>query len=102
MAAYRTDAEEDGNSLNLPGMSPAERRWLLDLYGAGYADAVLFANGEYDEYTWWPNGDDAGGLRTDTQIVSESLVPAVQSSSIYVDQAFSRHAPVIVDYDLEL
>jgi len=103
LTAHQADVEEEGdNTLSLPGVSSAEQRWLLDLYDSGYADAFRFANVGYNEYTWWPNGDDAGGLRTDTQIISDSLVPSVQSSSIYIEQAFSHHAPVIVDYDLEL
>jgi len=52
----------------------SERGWLLDLYDSGYADAYSLADQEPGAYTWWPDGDDAGGLRTDTQIISELLV----------------------------
>ncbi len=100
MASY-SDAEESGNAMSLPGLSSDEREWLLDLYGSGYTDACRINNNMGSgAYTWWPDGDDAGGLRTDTQIVSASLSPTVVSSSVFVEDSFSSHAPVIVNYDI--
>ena len=98
--AHHADAE--GNSATLPGLSSSERGWLLDLCASGYADAFKLLDKEPGAYTWWPDGDEAGGLRTDTHIISESLVGQVSSAQIYDDEAFSRHAPVIIDYDLTL
>ena len=46
------------------------------------------ADQEPGTYTWWPDGDDAGGLRTDTQIISELLVNHVQRGYVYEEQAF--------------
>ena len=86
----------------LPGLSPSERGWLLDLYDSGYADAYALTDQEPGAYTWWPDGDDAGGLRTDTHIISELLVGQVERGAIFDEQAFSHHAPVIIDYDLNL
>jgi exodeoxyribonuclease-3 len=100
--AHHADAEDAGNSQALPGLSPSERGWLLDLYDSGYADAYALNDQEPGAYTWWPDGDDAGGLRTDTQIISELLVSQVERGTIFDEQAFSRHAPVIIDYDLKL
>jgi len=102
LMAHHADAEEAGNVDVLPGLSASERGWLLDLYGTGYADAFKVIDQDPGAYTWWPLGDDAGGLRTDTQIISEGLVDRVESVRIYDEQAFSRHAPVIIDYDLSL
>jgi exodeoxyribonuclease-3 len=100
--AHHADAEDAGNSQALPGLSASERGWLLDLYDSGYADAFSLADQEPGAYTWWPDGDDAGGLRTDTQIISELLVNHVQRGYVYEEQAFSHHAPVVMDYDLKL
>ena len=100
--AHHADAEDAGNSQALPGLSASERGWLLDLYDSGYADAYSLADQELGAYTWWPDGDDAGGLRTDTQIISELLVNQVQRGYVYDEQAFSHHAPVVMDYDLTL
>ena len=100
--AHRRDAEDIVNLDAAPGLSLEEREWLLDLYDLGYADACYQFCGEAGEYTWWPHGDEAGGLRTDTQIVSASLADTVSGILTYVDETFSAHAPIIVDYDLSL
>ena len=102
LMAHHADAEDAGNSQALPGLTASERGWLLDLYDSGYADAFSLADQEPGTYTWWPDGDDAGGLRTDTQIISELLVNHVQRGYVYEEQAFSHHAPVVMDYDLKL
>ena len=102
LMAHHADAEDAGNSPSLPGLSPSERGWLLDLYDSGYADAYALTDREPGAYTWWPDGDDAGGLRTDTHIISELLVGQVERGAIFDEQAFSHHAPVIIDYDLNL
>ena len=68
----------------------------------GYTDAYSEADPEPGAYTWWPDGDDAGGLRTDTHIISELLVSQVERAHIYDEKAFSHHAPVVIDYELTL
>ena len=39
---------------------------------------------------------------TDTHIITESLAPCVLAARIESEEAFSSHAPVIIDYDIEL
>ena len=102
LMAHHADAEDAGNHSSLPGLTASERGWLLDLFSSGYADAYSEADPEPGAYTWWPNGDDAGGLRTDTHIISELLVNQVARAHIYDEKAFSHHAPVVIDYDLTL
>ncbi|MEK9919102.1 MAG: exodeoxyribonuclease III, partial [Luminiphilus sp.] len=102
LTSHHADAEDAGNGVALPGLSATERGWLLDLYDSGYADAFKVMDQEPDAYTWWPDGDEAGGLRTDTQIISELLVDRVSAAKIYDEEAFSHHAPVIIDYDIRL
>lgn len=102
LLAYHADAEDAGNSAELPGLSATERGWLLDLYDSGYADAFKVIDQEPGAYTWWPDGDEAGGLRADTQIISELLVDRVSAAKIYDEEAFSHHAPVVIDYDVSL
>ncbi|MEK9791745.1 MAG: exodeoxyribonuclease III [Halieaceae bacterium] len=102
LMAHHADAEDAGNSTSLPGLSASERGWLLDLLSSGYADAYSEADPEPGAFTWWPDGDDAGGLRTDTHIISELLVGQVERGFVYDEHAFSRHAPVVIDYDLTL
>ena len=96
------DAEEAGNRTDLPGFSKAERHWLNDLYGHGYCDAFREVNEDQDEFSWWPEGDEGGALRADTQIVSDALRPKIENAVIYTGDVFSSHAPVIIDYECDL
>ena len=102
LVGYPVDAEEAGNRLDIPGYSGVEQAWLRDLYKNGYSDAFREANDDPDEFSWWPEGDDAGALRSDTQIISTSLAGHVERAVISTDDAFSSHAPVIIDYNKEL
>ena len=96
------DAEESGNRLDIPGFSSEERDWLGSLYRAGYTDAFRQVDHEDDDFTWWPEGDDKPGLRTDTQIISDGLAERVTAAYVEGEEAFSSHAPVIIEYDLNL
>jgi exodeoxyribonuclease-3 len=68
----------------------------------GYVDAFREINSDVDEFSWWPEGDrDSNGLRTDFQLVSGGMKYAIEYGAIYKARAFSSHAPIIMDYDLE-
>lgn len=87
------------------GFLPQERAWLDALFGdEGYVDAFREVNQQPDHYTWWSNRGQAWannvGWRIDYQIVSGGLKGAAQSASIFKDQRFSDHAPLIMDYRL--
>jgi exodeoxyribonuclease-3 len=85
------------------GFLPEERQWLDALLTNGnWGDAFRIANQEPDQYTWWSNRGQAWaknvGWRIDYQIISASLKDKVESVSIYKDERFSDHAPLIIDY----
>jgi exodeoxyribonuclease-3 len=42
------------------------------------------------------------GMRTDFQLVSKGLKYNIDYGVIYKAKSFSTHAPVIMDYDLEV
>ncbi len=95
-----------GNQKN-SGFLPEERAWLGELFSdAGYGDAFRVVNQEADQYTWWSNRGQAWaknvGWRIDYQVVSGNLMDTVRSASIYKEQRFSDHAPLIMDYDYPL
>ena len=95
-----------GNRKN-SGFLPEERAWLDELFGAaGYGDAFRAVNQEAEQYTWWSNRGQAWaknvGWRIDYHVVSDKLMSAVRSASIYKEQRFSDHAPLIMDYDYVL
>lgn len=89
------------------GFLPEEREWLTKLFdGAGYVDVFREINQEKDQYTWWSNRGQAWaknvGWRLDYQIATPEIAKQARSESIYKDERFSDHAPLIIDYDYEL
>jgi len=85
------------------GCLPEERAWLDDvLTKEKWVDAFRVINQEANQYTWWSNRGQAYaknvGWRIDYQIISETLKNKVKMVSIYKDQKFSDHAPLIIDY----
>jgi exodeoxyribonuclease-3 len=87
------------------GFLPEERAWLDGVFGpAGYVDAFRVVNQEPDQYTWWSNRGQAYaknvGWRIDYHVISAQLADKVRSASIYKDERFSDHAPLILDYKL--
>lgn len=86
------------------GFLSHERHWLDQIYDeVGYADAFRLGNTDSDEFSWWPAGvmEQGDGWRTDLHVVSKDLARTVQYAVMYKVNAFSSHAPVMVDYDIE-
>lgn len=91
-----------GNQKN-SGFLPEERAWMDELFGSmGFVDAFRQVNQEPDQYTWWSNRGQAWaknvGWRIDYQVVTPGLKDAVKSASIYKQERFSDHAPLLIDY----
>jgi exodeoxyribonuclease-3 len=85
------------------GFLPEERAWLDDLFNqVGFVDAFRVVNQEPDQYTWWTYRARAWennvGWRIDYHLVTPGLKDSIQSASIYKDERFSDHAPLILDY----
>ena len=89
------------------GCTPPEREWIDQVFTQdGWVDAFRQVNHEAEQYTWWSNRGQAWaknvGWRIDYQIITPGLMDRVSSSSVYKDERFSDHAPLIVDYDYPL
>ena len=89
------------------GFLPHERAWMTELFDdLGLVDAFRVVDEQPEQYTWWSNRGQAWdrnvGWRIDYQVVTPGLRDAVRSASIYKDQRFSDHAPLILDYDFEI
>jgi exodeoxyribonuclease-3 len=89
------------------GFLPEERKWLDELFGThNFVDAFRVINGEPDQYTWWSNRGRAWeknvGWRIDYHIITAALADRVRRADIYKARRFSDHAPLTIDYDLEL
>ncbi|MCF6249771.1 MAG: exodeoxyribonuclease III [Methylococcaceae bacterium] len=94
-----------GNKKN-SGFLPEERAWMDQLFAnQNWFDAFRLLNNQEEQYTWWSNRGQAWaknvGWRIDYQIISAGLKDKVQSTSIYKDERFSDHAPLIMDYDIQ-
>ncbi len=87
------------------GFLPRERAWMDSVFEIGYIDAFREINPEPDQYTWWSNRGQAWaknvGWRIDYQIVSPRLKGRAKSVTIYKEERFSDHAPLIMDYNIE-
>ena len=95
-----------GNQKN-SGCLPEERAWLDKLFGeVGFVDAFRVVNQDAHQYTWWSNRGQSWannvGWRIDYQVITPKLKPLVKSASIYKNERFSDHSPLIIDYDYKL
>ncbi len=90
-----------GNQKN-SGFLPHERQWLSDLFADAYKDAFRQVNDLDEQYTWWSQRGQARaknvGWRIDYQIVSNNLANKVRNATIYTDENFSDHAPLVLTY----
>ena len=103
IAHTAADVQNSQDNGTTSGFLAEERQWLSELLDSGYVDAFREVNSDQDEFTWWPGGSrEENGWRTDFHIISQGLKYAVDFGAIYKIKEFSRHAPVIMDYDIEI
>jgi exodeoxyribonuclease-3 len=85
------------------GFLPQERAWLTDLLDrVGWVDVFRTLEPGPDQYTWWSNRGQARaknvGWRIDYQIATPGIAASAKKTTIYTEELFSDHAPLIVDY----
>jgi exodeoxyribonuclease-3 len=102
LAVNARDLQDPATGEALSGFLPQEQAWINELLDNGYVDAYRCVSAEDDAFTFWPQSRKAGGMRCDMQIISEDLRPRIEYGAVYTGTEFSRHAPLIMDYDLEL
>jgi len=91
-----------GNRKN-SGFLPEERAWLTELFDeAGFVDVFRRVYPELAAYTWWSNRGQAWaknvGWRIDYQIATPGIAATAQAATVYMEQRFSDHAPLTIDY----
>ena len=105
IAHKEIDLKNWRNNQKNSGFLPRERAWMDSVFEIGYIDAFREINPEPDQYTWWSNRGQAWaknvGWRIDYQIVSPRLKGRAKSVTIYKEERFSDHAPLIMDYNIE-
>ncbi len=90
-----------------PGFTPEERAWMSGLLDdIGLVDVFRTLNPHPDQYTWWSNRGQARannvGWRIDYQLATPGIAATAVREHIYLDQRFSDHAPLVIDYDFTL
>jgi exodeoxyribonuclease III len=95
-----------GNQKN-SGFLPEERAWMTHcLEEIGLVDVFRTLNPHPEQYTWWSNRGQARaknvGWRLDYHLATPGVAAKARSEHIYLEQRFSDHAPVVIDYDFTL
>lgn len=102
IAHNEIDLKNWKGNLKNSGFLPEERQWLTEILNSGYIDTWRHLYKDVPGYTWWSNRGQAYakdvGWRIDYHLVTPNLKDKIISSSIYKDQKFSDHAPLITEY----
>jgi exodeoxyribonuclease-3 len=89
------------------GFTPEERAWMTQLLEAGgLVDVFRRLNPRPEQYTWWSNRGQAWaknvGWRLDYHLATPGVAAKARRESIYLQERFSDHAPLTIDYDFKL
>ena len=89
------------------GFLPEERAWMTRLLSeGGLVDVFRKLNPKPEQYTWWSNRGQAWaknvGWRLDYHLATPGIAAHARREHIYLQQRFSDHAPVVIDYDFKL
>ncbi|MFZ6816262.1 exodeoxyribonuclease III [Undibacterium sp. Rencai35W] len=87
------------------GFLPEERAWMTTLFDElGWVDVYRRLHPETtgDAYTWWSNRGQAWannvGWRIDYHVATAGIAAKAKHASIYKEERFSDHAPLIIEY----
>jgi exodeoxyribonuclease III len=89
------------------GFLPHERAWLTHVFDEiGFVDVHRSLDPRPEQYTWWSNRGNAYannvGWRLDYQIATPGIAATAKKASIYLEEKFSDHAPLVIDYEFAL
>lgn len=95
-----------GNRRN-SGFLPEERAWMSHaLDEIGLVDVFRTLNPHPEQYTWWSTRGQAWaknvGWRIDYHLATPGLAARARREHIYLEERFSDHAPLVIDYDFTL
>jgi len=91
------------------GFLPEERAWMTQLLTeGGLVDVYRKLKPDTTDtcYTWWSSRGQARannvGWRLDYHLATPALAAKARRESIYLEQRFSDHAPLTIDYDFQI
>ena len=107
IAHQEIDLKNWKGNLKNSGFLPEERAWLTKLFDkAGLVDVFRTLNTQPEQYTWWSQRGQARannvGWRLDYHLATPGIAATAKRESIYLEQRFSDHAPVVIDYAFKL
>jgi exodeoxyribonuclease-3 len=107
IAHHEIDLKNWRGNLKNSGFLPEERAWMTKLLDRiGLVDVFRTLNPRPEQYTWWSQRgrawDNNVGWRLDYHLATPGIAALARREQIYLDQRFSDHAPVIIDYDFKL
>jgi len=107
IAHHEIDLKNWKGNLKNSGFTPDERAWVTKLLGrGGLVDVFRTLNATPDQYTWWSSRGQAWaknvGWRIDYHLATPGVAALARQASIYLDQRFSDHAPLTIDYDFKI
>jgi exodeoxyribonuclease-3 len=93
-----------GNKKN-SGFLPEERAWMTRVFDeVGLVDVHRGIDKREEQYTFWSNRGESWaknvGWRIDYHVATPGIAAQAHTVSIYKDERFSDHAPLIIDYSL--
>ncbi|WP_375176668.1 exodeoxyribonuclease III [Marinobacter mobilis] len=106
-AHHVTDASSRYHKLDASGFLPHERAWLDRLFDEmGCVDAFREINKQSNQFTCWPEWAEGwrrnAGIRIDYQLLTPGIRKTILDGWIDTHTRFSDHAPLIMDYDIEI
>jgi exodeoxyribonuclease-3 len=109
IAHKEIDLKNWKGNLKNSGFLPEERAWLSGVFDdLGWVDVHrrLCPDAGGEAYTWWSNRGQAWarnvGWRIDYQIATPGIAGAATGAAVYKAQRFSDHAPLTIDYRIDI
>lgn len=100
------DIHNPVSNKNSSGFLPEERAWMTNFLNKGFIDTFRHLNKEPHNYTWWTYRFNARkknlGWRIDYHLISENLLPKLNSADILSEAVHSDHCPILVDLSVEV
>lgn len=109
IAHKEADLKNWKGNLKNSGFLPEERAWMTQLTTeGGIVDVYRRLQPDTTDacYTWWSNRGQAYaknvGWRLDYHLATPALAEKARTEAIYKGEKFSDHAPITIEYDLQL
>lgn len=107
IAHKEIDLKNWKGNLKNSGFLPEERAWMGKVFGEmGWVDVFRSINPNEDQFTWWSNRGQAWaknvGWRIDYQVATPGIAAKAISDTIYKEERFSDHAPLVIEYETSL